>query len=371
MQQVSYQGGRATVLFGANLATSVGEFGVDYQIVHQPFEPFQPFRSALNLTARLQLGGYSTSFGTYVRPDGAVDYSASGRTFLYMGSQTGAQPLQSGGGIGRYMVRGVVRDADGAPVEGAALDLGGQVVFTNSQGVFFLRDSRPRRLPLTVLLEEFLLSGRWELEAAPATVDAQPENRSAPVEVRLRRVDNVAPEPPAVTAPPMAPDSLHIRASDPGSAAGSAPPLVVIELIRGHELDLENGLDFEGDVIGPHRVPVRFAWGSRHVPPLLLPVLDTLARRLLQFPDAVVEIQGHTDATGGHRANLRLSRARADEVRRQLVIRGVPTEQIRTRGVGADRPLGDNRVAAGRALNRRVELHRAAPDDTVPVHRDH
>jgi outer membrane protein OmpA-like peptidoglycan-associated protein len=370
MQQVSYQGGRATVLFGANLATSVGEFGVDYQIVHQPFQPFQPFRSALNLTARLQLGGYSTSFGTYVRPDGAVDYSASGRTFLYMGSQTGAQPLQSGGGIGRYLVRGVVRDGDGAPVEGAALDLGGQVVFTNSQGVFFLRDSRPRRLPLTILLEEFLLPGRWALEAAPATVDAQPENRSAPVEVRLLRVGNVTPVPAAVPAPPVAPDSLHVLGSALRSAAGSAPPLVVIDLIRGPEPDLDRGLGVERDVIGPHRVPVRFAWGSRRVPAPLLPVLDTLARRLLQFPDAVVEIQGHTDATGGHRANLRLSRARADEVQRQLVMRGVPPKQILTHGVGADHPLGDNRVAAGRALNRRVELHRPEPNDSVHVHRD-
>jgi OOP family OmpA-OmpF porin len=99
-------------------------------------------------------------------------------------------------------------------------------------------------------------------------------------------------------------------------------------------------------------------------------VLDTLARRLLEFPDAVVEIQGHTDATGGHRANLRLSRARADAVRRELVTRGVPPEQIRTRGLGADRPLGDNRVAAGRALNRRVELHRAEPNDSGQVHRN-
>jgi outer membrane protein OmpA-like peptidoglycan-associated protein len=372
MQQVSYQGGRATVLFGANLATSVGEFGVDYQIVHQPFQPFQPFRSALNLTARLQLGGYSTSFGTYVRPDGAVDYSASGRTFLYMGSQTGAQPLQSGGGIGRFLVRGVVRDADGAPVEGAALDLGGQVVFTNSQGVFFLRDSRPRRLPLTVLLEEFLLPGRWSLEAAPSTVDAQPENRSSPVEVRLLRVGNVAPVPAAAPTGPVAPDSLHDRGSA-GPVTSSAPTLVVIDLIRGSDLDpsLDIGRrDLERDVIGPHRVPVRFAWGSRRVPASLLPVLDTLARRLLQFPDAVVEIQGHTDATGGRRANLRLSRARADEVRRQLVNRGVPSERILTRGLGADRPLGDNRVEAGRALNRRVEVHRAEPNDTAYTHRN-
>jgi outer membrane protein OmpA-like peptidoglycan-associated protein len=52
------------------------------------------------------------------------------------------------------------------------------------------------------------------------------------------------------------------------------------------------------------------------------------------------------------------------------VIGGFPPDQILTRGVGADRPLGDNRVAAGRALNRRVELRRAEPNDTVHVHQD-
>jgi outer membrane protein OmpA-like peptidoglycan-associated protein len=228
------------------------------------------------------------------------------------------------------------------------------------------------------LLEEFLLPGRWALEAAPATVDAQPENRSAPVEVRLRRVGNLAPVPAGVPASPVAPDSLQDRSPVsrrpvvPAQQV-SAPPLAVIDLVRATAPDLEpdSRLDFERDVIGPYRVPVRFAWGSRRVPAPLLPVLDTLARRLLQSPDAVVEIQGHTDATGGHRANLRLSRARADEVRRLLLIRGVRREQIVTRGVGADRPLGDNRSAAGRALNRRVELRRAAPNDSVHVRRDH
>ncbi|MEO6058075.1 MAG: hypothetical protein ABIQ49_14705, partial [Gemmatimonadales bacterium] len=104
MQQLSVHDHRPTVLFGANLITALGEFGADYQIVHQPFQPFRPFRSALNLTARLQLGRYSTNVGTYVRPDGAVDYSASGSTFLYMGSFGGVQPQQLGQSLGRYVV---------------------------------------------------------------------------------------------------------------------------------------------------------------------------------------------------------------------------------------------------------------------------
>ena len=146
-QQISWHDKRPTILFGASLMTPIGDFAADYQIVHQPFKPFNPFRSALNLTARLQLGKYSTSVGTYVQPDGSVDYSASGRTFLYMGSFGGMQPQQLGGRMARYVVRGTVRDESGNPVEGAAIEIGGEVVFTNSTGQFFHRLGRPGRSP--------------------------------------------------------------------------------------------------------------------------------------------------------------------------------------------------------------------------------
>ena len=189
-QQISFHSGRPTVLFGANLVTPVGEFGVDYQIVHQPFQPFNPFHSALNLTARLQLGSYSTQLGTYVRPDGAVDYSASGSTFLYMGSFSGAQPLRAGGTMGRYVVRGTVRDQAGNPVEGAALDLGGEMVFTNSSGDFFLRARNPRRFSLKVVTEEFLLPGRWEVVSAPTEVTPFEESRPGLIEIILRSTDS-------------------------------------------------------------------------------------------------------------------------------------------------------------------------------------
>jgi hypothetical protein len=175
---------------GASLRTGIGELGADYQIVHQPFEPFRPFRSTLNLTARLQLGGYSTSLGTYVQPDGSVDYSASGSTFLYMGGFGGVQPNRIGGAaLGRYIVQGVVRDESGAPVEGAALMLGDEMTFTNSAGRFFVRAGRPRRYPLAVKLDEFLLPGTWQVASAPAELRAEAEDRAGAVEIVLRRTD--------------------------------------------------------------------------------------------------------------------------------------------------------------------------------------
>ncbi len=195
MQQLSVHDGRPTVLLGANLRTGIAEIGADYQIVHQPFEPLKPFRSTLNLTARLQVGGYSTSIGTYIQPDGSEDNAASGSTFLYMGGFGGVQPHRIGGGtLGRYIVRGTVKDENGAAVEGAALEIGGEITFTNSSGEFFIRARGPKRLPLIVKLDEFLLPGAWRVLEAPTEFQAQPEERAVPEAITLRRVAPGFPE---------------------------------------------------------------------------------------------------------------------------------------------------------------------------------
>jgi hypothetical protein len=193
-QQISFHDGHPTVLFGANLMTPIGEFAADYQVVHQPLKPTNPFRSALNLTARLQLGKYSTSVGTYVQPDGSVDYSASGSTFLYMGSFGGSQPQQVGGRMARYVVRGAVRDEEGHGIEGAAIEIGSEVAFTNSSGEFFLRVGRPTRSAVRVLTGEFLLPGQWEVVSAPAEVEAGPDT-SPGIVIVLRRPTLVPPTP--------------------------------------------------------------------------------------------------------------------------------------------------------------------------------
>ena len=190
MQQINLQERTPRFQFGGSLLTSVGEIGIDYQIVHQPFAPFDPFRSALSLTARLQLGRYSTSLGTYVQPDGRIDYAASAGTFLYLG-EFGVQPQRisgGNGGIARYLIRGRVVDQDGAPVEGAAVALGTEMVFTDSRGEFLLRTRRPARYALEVKPDEFLLPGAWEVARAPAEVSAAAEERASTISIVLRKI---------------------------------------------------------------------------------------------------------------------------------------------------------------------------------------
>lgn len=188
LQQFSVESGRARVQFGGSLITSFGELGVDYQIVQQPFRPLEPFRSALSLSARLQLGNYSTRLGTIINPDGSVTYSASGSTFLYLGEFGGVQPLGVTRPLARFVVKGHVVDTDGAPVDGAAVALDGELAFTNPNGDFQVRVGRPKRLKVGVKPDEFLLPGFWEVVEAPAEVQADGEERAEPIRIVLRRV---------------------------------------------------------------------------------------------------------------------------------------------------------------------------------------
>jgi outer membrane protein OmpA-like peptidoglycan-associated protein len=84
--------------------------------------------------------------------------------------------------------------------------------------------------------------------------------------------------------------------------------------------------------------------------------LNQVAEALNQTKDRKVVVEGHTDSKGSPSTNQSLSQRRADAVREYLVSRGFPSERIEAHGVGADRPIADNKTAEGRANNRRVEI---------------
>jgi outer membrane protein OmpA-like peptidoglycan-associated protein len=112
----------------------------------------------------------------------------------------------------------------------------------------------------------------------------------------------------------------------------------------------------------PERTPVilrgvMFETGKSALKPESFTVLDIVAQSLNANPDIRIEIAGYTDNTGSDATNLRLSQARADAVRAYLGSKGVAPGRMIAKGYGKENPIAPNTTAAGRAQNRRVELH--------------
>jgi len=77
---------------------------------------------------------------------------------------------------------------------------------------------------------------------------------------------------------------------------------------------------------------------------------------VLAYPDLRLEIEGHTDSIGSDAYNQTLSEKRAGSVRDYLMDNGVSINNVIARGLGKGNPVADNATAAGRKLNRRVEM---------------
>ena len=87
-------------------------------------------------------------------------------------------------------------------------------------------------------------------------------------------------------------------------------------------------------------------------------ILNRVAESLVGNPEIRVRVIGHTDSTGSRAYNTTLSQSRAEAVAAYLAQRGVAGGRMQAQGLGPDRPMATNDTAAGRLMNRRVELER-------------
>ncbi len=69
-----------------------------------------------------------------------------------------------------------------------------------------------------------------------------------------------------------------------------------------------------------------------------------------------VSIDGYTDNTGNAQHNLKLSQARAETVKEELIRSDIAANRLYAKGYGQQNPVADNATEQGKALNRRVEL---------------
>lgn len=99
-----------------------------------------------------------------------------------------------------------------------------------------------------------------------------------------------------------------------------------------------------------------FNFGKATINERSYPLLDEIAGVLKNNPNMKIRIEGHTDSKGSNVSNKRLSQARADEVRKYMMSRGLDHNRMESIGYGEERPIDSNDSEAGMAVNRRVEF---------------
>ena len=146
----------------------------------------------------------------------------------------------------------------------------------------------------------------------------------------------VAPVPAPPPPPPMPPTPVvqETPQQQPAPAPKPAPTRRELLTLRG------NAFEFDKSSLTA---------GARDT-------LQTVVTTLKNFPDAKIEIQGHTDWIGSDAYNQALSERRANSVRDYLVSQGIAAGRITTIGYGETQPVATNETAVGRALNRRVVI---------------
>jgi len=210
LEGVNRTQGNISALFGGSYTTNRLSFGIDYQTLYMPFLK-NPVVTGVGVNVNLKLwGGFQLHGQTFRSPDGRLRYTASMSTLLARGPHAHVSEVQTYRMPG-YIVRGHVRDVTGAPIEGAAVRIGNDIVYSNAAGEFLAREKHSGLLPLEVVLKEFTNPRTFTVISAPATVLPALEDSAPDVVIVLRA--NVQtrqrpnPAPPSPTESPTAPSN--------------------------------------------------------------------------------------------------------------------------------------------------------------------
>lgn len=101
---------------------------------------------------------------------------------------------------------------------------------------------------------------------------------------------------------------------------------------------------------------IEFDFGKADIRKESMPVIEKIARSLIENPDIEILVSGHTDNVGSDEFNLELSEKRAFSVKKALVSLGVDAGRIETKGLGETMPVAPNSTEENRRKNRRTEF---------------
>jgi outer membrane protein OmpA-like peptidoglycan-associated protein len=101
---------------------------------------------------------------------------------------------------------------------------------------------------------------------------------------------------------------------------------------------------------------ITFASNSSNINSNFTSVLDSVSLVLEEYNQTIIVVSGHTDSSGSAQHNQKLSEDRAGSVANYLRGQKILSDRLETVGFGETQPVVTNKTAAGRELNRRVEI---------------
>ena len=136
-----------------------------------------------------------------------------------------------------------------------------------------------------------------------------------------------------------------------------------IKQLESKVMALEEGLTMLAEEVAAAPtllVTVTFASGRTSLSSDGQQMLDGVVEQLMEASDAKIKVVGHADGMpvlrGSYRSNWDLSQARANSASKYLQSKGIDAGRIEAVGKAHTDPVAPQNTAAGRAMNRRVEV---------------
>ena len=175
-QYLTRSNGTTNFNFGGGYQSNRFNVQAGYSVLYFPALR-QPFQKVLSISVGFRFRSASFSTGTVVQPNGKNQWAVSGDDYLQtkltmpsVGDGPAVRMLVQNGHGGKFTMQGLVVDERGEPVEGAAVTVSNDVVYTGTLGTFSIRQKK--NTATVIVNPDSFMSGDWEVVTVPAVIRA-------------------------------------------------------------------------------------------------------------------------------------------------------------------------------------------------------
>lgn len=171
--------GSTSIGFGGGYTSNRVSFGVDYGVGFIP-QARHPFQRTVTVHVDFSIHGTRVTAQTLMTAGLKPLYQLSGERWMQGPIETqGVSHAIHTVSSGKYQVTGVVTDSEGNGIEGVAIVVGRDVLYSNTTGRFSVTRKSAKAQSVHIDLGESTLVGDWKVKDCPGTVTPAIETTAA------------------------------------------------------------------------------------------------------------------------------------------------------------------------------------------------